>query len=172
MDEISLNVYIFAALVAAASGSIGWIIRSLFDVFYVERSKRRSVSNAIAAEIYSIEFAYKELKQREYINAIAQADESRLIELRDYASVQAGEVNTNLLDRFGSDLYLLPLDLLNDVFEIYRILVILRLQFSRIEQLLAQEKVDEAQALARRFLLLADPASTKAPKLIERLRKA
>lgn len=162
-----------AVWAAFLGGAFGWIVRSIFDIFYLARRDRDRAINLVRADLESIEETSLALRQEEFFVALRKMDKVG-VEFVDRlfitASVRAADTDTRVLDRMGDVLLRLEPDLQSDIISTYRLLVTCRLLSDRLFQHFEAREYEKAVDIANHLVDLIARLKKKAAALLIKLR--
>ncbi len=140
-----------AVWAAFLGGAFGWIVRSVFDIYYVARRDRIRALNLVRADMQSISETAFALRQEEFLTALKNIDNvgvDFVDNLYVTASVRAKETDTRVIDRLGDTLLRLEPSLQREIVSIYRSLVTIRLLMDRLFEHYEREEYRQAGDIA------------------------
>ena len=164
-----MNVAVWAAFLG---GAFGWIVRSVFDIYYVGRRDRVRALNLVRADMQSIADTALALKQEEFLTALKNIDKvgvDFVQKLHITASIRAKETDTRVIDRLGDALLRLEPALQQDIVSIYRNLVTVRLLMDRLFEHYGREEYQQAVDIANHLTPLTLKLKRQAKSLISKI---
>ncbi|WP_167647426.1 hypothetical protein [Mameliella alba] len=164
-----MNAAVWAAFFG---GAFGWIIRSLFDIFYLHRRDRKQVASLIRADFQSIAATAGVLRQEEFLTALIRIDavgKDFVDRLYVTASVRAKAVDTRVIDRFGDGFSKLDPNLQSEIVSVYRALITIRLLLDRLFDVYEGGDIKLAIVIAEETVPLIGLLKSKANSLLERI---
>lgn len=158
-----------AVWAAFLGGAFGWIVRSFFDIFYVNRRDRIQLLNLIRADLSSLQSTASALGQEEFITALSRIDKvgkEFVDELYITACVRAQTVDTRVVERFGSGLYKVEPSLQSKIVSVYRSLVTIRLLYDKVLTHYEKDELETASKVAMRLSTLSSRLKREAMQLV------
>lgn len=156
---------------AFLGGAFGWVVRSVFDIYYLGRRDRIRALNLVRADIQSVKDISSALQQQEFFDALKNIN-TLGVEFVDKlyvtASIRAPETDTRILDRLGDALFRLEPDLQKEIVGIYRNLVTVRLMLDRVFTHYDKKEYDQAVGILEHVTPLIRTMKRQAKFIMER----
>lgn len=164
-----MNIAVWAAFLG---GAFGWIVRSVFDIYYVAQRDRIRALNLVRADMQSIEETALALRQEEFLTALKNIDRvgvDFVDKLYITASVRAKDTDTRVIDRLGDALLRLEPSLQREIVSIYRNLVTIRLLMDRLFEHYERNEHGRAADIANHVTPLTMKLKRQAKSLLTKI---
>lgn len=135
-------------LLGLSAAVLGWLVRSAFDIFYVDIRERKRLSSALRMDVATIQRTYLLLNQDKFLGALAGKDVELAKKFSSLALTRAKDVQTDFTSIFGGLLYRLDEQDIENILGFYRGISASRIIFDQICRHFEEGRFDEAVRLA------------------------